>query len=279
MADVTLTVTLDGAEREVTLDDESLPAGLMSERLLRERFVPKTQLDTVRSGIDAEIAKALEGKFSNVELLGNEEALTEFLPSLVTAQRAQLLEILGVDESGQVDPQQIEHIRETIRKQELLPVQTELEKTSTENGVLRSGLLENDVLKASLLVGVAEGLEELLTGYYQERCVWSEEHRQWFLKDDQGRPDVAIAADRPKNLPPFRTVLDDLSEKRESGDVKTQGWFSSQQRDGIGYGGADESRGGPRAKPRSKMTDAEKSAYITEHGLAKFKQLPAEPPA
>jgi hypothetical protein len=275
MAEVTIRAKVDGTEQDITLDDDSLPDGLLSLRHVRAEYVPKTQLKTVRDGFDAEVRKATEGKYTPDELVADADALQALMPQLVTSHRDVLLEQLGVKPNGEVDAQLTERITAQLRTKEVVPLEKQVGVLADQVKALRVERLRNDVLAACREVGVVEGLDELLVLHYQQRCVWDDEHDRWFMVGPDGRPDVAVGHDRPEGAPPFRTVADDLADTKTAQDARTRHWFASTQRDGIGYGGASRTATA-QAKPRAKMSTAEKAAFIKEHGYDAFTKLPAE---
>lgn len=263
MADITIKAVVDGEERDVVLDDESLPDGLLSSKSIGERFVTKDRLKTAREGFKSELEKALRGRYTPDELLEDDEALGTVLPKLVTERRDTLIEALGIKDGGP-DASQIEKIVAQARK----PLEKELESERERAHRLMRNSLKADVLQGCRETGVVEGIDDLVELYYEQRTEWSDEWGRHVMVGDDGEPIVDVNA--KDGQCPYVTIEDDL--RKASDDPRRKSWFGGRQRDGSGYGG--DSRPTGVRKPRSKMSSSEKSAFISEHGLEAFEQLP-----
>lgn len=270
MPRVTIEAFVDDELREVQIDDENLPDGILSEAAVREKWIDRDShreaLGKLRTSTQREIDEAKRGRFALDELAGDEDQLTTFVTQAKLAGVDKgLRKLLKIDDGDDGDREkEIAELQAQIRKLEVEPLRGELEGLTTEVSDLRLAAFRAEYRSAAVELGVVPSLVPMLEDYYEKKIVYDPELRRFFIAGPDGKPQVAVATE--EGAAPYRTVAIDLAEMKKEG--KRPELFKADQRDGIGYQGT-ETRGSP-SKKAGEMTATEKADFISEHGLKKF---------
>lgn len=239
--------------------DAQPPAGYIAESDVKEKYVPKEFMQS-------EIARRLKGKADPDTLLQDETF------------RAKALETWGVKPDGQKKPsgEDVEKLYGQWEQKHVTPLKEQLAGHLQEVQSLRTRDLYgqlvsaaaphvNEQLLQSPVAGQAPPIVHLLAPYFG----YDEEHKGWFVKDGDG---FAFAA-KPEKGAPYKTAAEFLTEW--AANKANAAWIKDQRQRGAAFQQA--ATGATAIKSRADFkSDAEKSAFIREHGTEAFQQLPAK---
>lgn len=222
-------VEIDGTEHEIELDTEAL--GVLTKDEVTAAYMPK---ETFESELSRRVKSATKGKHSIAEIVEDEEILGTVVKEhgtvLVGALKgAGILKDVDGDHS-----EALKRAQETWANTELKPVQEKLDAATTEIVSLRTAGLSSQVATAANETGVKRSMVPLIQSYYRDRTQWDDEYGGWFILDEGGK-NFAYASKPETGKAPYKTVAEDIVEKRNSKEFGD--WFDPKQRAGIGYEG------------------------------------------
>lgn len=265
----------EGEDVTVTIDDESLPDGLLSAATVRDDYVLKSVYERHGVEIEKRIGRAksvaVEEWRSSIPSM-EEDALTEFMADLKGAVGAdRLRESLGfkpVKGEAELEAER-ERIVAQVRKQEVEPMDAVLAGKDKRITKLLEAQFRAEFREAAADVGVIAGLRQVLEDSYLRRVVYSEEHDRYFMRGPDGEPLFSAKAAEANakdgtHGPNFRSIFEDLDDSKTNGTMAEA--FSAEVRDGVDYGGV-RTVIPTKVKKSGDMNAEEKSAFISEHGL------------
>ena len=247
------TVSVAGESHEVEV---ALPDGYLTPDEVREHYMP-------RDNFQSELSRRLRGKANPDELL-NDEA---FIDRVLETHEDRLREALKIENNGGPTPEQLDRVREQLRREELAPLEERLESLQGSNESLRSRILHGEVLEASRDVGVVDDLLPLVEDHYGKRVKWDDDWKQYFVVDKDGEFELTSRPERGKA--PYKTVREDLEERRKSGNYPS--WFKAKQRSGSGFDRAGG--GGVNLDLDAQIAEAEKAGNRSEAARLKAQKL------
>jgi hypothetical protein len=271
-------VQVPGADGAAATEVEvELPEGYVAPDELKDKYVAKDDFE--------ELARKRTDRYvKNNGLVKLDDALADedTLGKIATDHRDKILEKLGIKQGG--DPAQLEAVREAVRNQEVKPLQDNLDKTSKEALALRADRLTAQINQAAgdPDLGVQDGMAELLEAYYMApnaagvtRTAYDPETRSWYIRNPNAEDDnepFAFSGKPEKGKAPYKTIAEDLAEKREAG--KHGSWFKPVNKQGGGFGG---NRGGGSMSIDDQIAEAERTGNFTEASRLKAEKLRSLP--
>src|SRR5689334_14339294 len=154
MAKITVKALVDGQEKDVELDDEKLPNGLLSQSQHDARMSTEARSQFAR-GERAGIKKAVE----------DDATRTTVIDQLRSGGHLESDDDEGDGGDGKKSkrkpsPEEVEAIRADVRKRELEPLKAELEGLKQETDRSRRIQLRSELITAARQAGVADVLLE-----------------------------------------------------------------------------------------------------------------------
>jgi hypothetical protein len=277
MATVKITgQTEDGTEVTISVDDESLPDGLVTETAVRDSYVSKSAYDHLKGEVEKRIDRARRKAFDDgLASLGQaddddeiEEVVSRFRDAVGDDR---LRKVLGV-KSGQSDEErtaEIERLTAQVRKREVEPLNEQLGNLQSTVELLRGEQFRAEFRQAAAEAEVDTSVLPFLEDHYMNRVVFDDERGKWWIRGEDGEPALSTAK-KEDGEPPFRTIREDLGDLKASGE--RDALFRSSVRDGAGFRGSDRKSVSGAKKKASEMSRSEKSSYISEHGLDAWKE-------
>lgn len=246
MARFKATAFVDGAEKEIELDDEKFIP--VDQHKLRLEHTVQERLDRQKRSLREELEKD-----------------EEFFTTLAKRR--------GFDPSkkGKPDAEEITRAQEQWRASELTPIQQQLTEAEQRIERMRARTLVADLTNALVAAGVKKSVAPRIAQLEAQRFGFDDKTETFGVRTADGKG--FEFATKATTAAPYKGIDEFAAEwvgNKENADFLED---TRQRGPSVGGTGGD----GPRSSVRTKAdlkTDADKVAFIGEHGYAKYIALP-----
>lgn len=235
-------------EERATAKAQEATSGLIKKRdeLLAEKKAKQAELEEFKSKYDPD--KYQEA----LDLLKKKEEAEMTLEQRAAKREQELLDNFKARET------------ELLKKNEtsLADLQKQIQ---AKDSSLRTYLVENELQRA---IGAADGIPELLVPALKDKIKVVEDNGKYVARVFDG--DTPRIGDSEGNYMTIGQLIDEVKSNPIFG-----GAFKASGATGGGANGTNSTTPNPSGqKTRSSMSFKERSAYISEHGQAKYFELP-----
>jgi hypothetical protein len=249
-----MTVKIDGKDHEI-----APPEGFLHIDDVKESHIPK---DHFQEELTRRVQSVTKDMVKEADLVKDPEFLKRFAEGKKDDLR-KLLDI-KIDKDAQDITKIQTEAMERVRREELSPLQTEVEAYKGEVGELRIRDLDAQTIQAGAGLRVVPDLMDLVKIYVRQHAGWDPERKAWFIKKQDGTEGFEFAVSPKKGGAPYMTVEEFLEKDKRSGSHKS--WYEAGTQNGADFrGGSNGDLRSINLEQYQKLSPADKTKFGQEH--------------
>lgn len=236
--------------------DFSIPEDWFHKDDISETHIEKGKFATQ---LNERVTEVTRGMFKPDDLIKD----PAFVKRVAEEKKDDVLKVLNISPSRtDVDVAKIvTETTEKIRREELTPLQKQMEASVGEIGQLRLRALDAEVAEACLIHGVVPDMADLVKLWVKEQTGWHGERKDWFVKKSGAENEFEISTD-PKSKHPYAGVSELIGKTKQKGEKKS--WFLAGTQPGPGYTGGGGS-GAVTLEEFQKKSPAERTQFYRDN--------------